>query len=384
MKTVSGLPVVLAALAAGLLIGGCVQVTRYDVYAPEYLSYDELRTKVVSVGADAAPEMSRTGKIYVKDHYVYVNELYEGVHVIDNSDPADPAVVAFIPIPGNVDIAILGTTLYADSYVDLVAIDIGDPVAAEEVFRIENAFPYNAWWGMWDEYDWGAMYEEVDEEEGIVVGWSYEETRTSVTSAGADYAALDAASGGAESTTGTGGSLARFTIVGDYLYALHGDYIPDPALYVCPTVVHKGGVSRPRSDSFLPDSVCYCYVSGLRSDDDPDYVLAFDEEWNHRGEGIVVAHVGGHVVWERDIDEFHARLEEQRAALAAEGRTMKIIRPTWSRWPERPAYPVRPWHERPGPFAGIAAFVLAILGGVVALIVRQRRAGKVAEEEARA
>jgi len=168
------------------------------------------------------------------------------------------------------------------------------------------------------------------------------------------------------------------------LAALHGDYIRYPALYVCPTVVQEGGVSRPRSDSFLPDAVCYCYVSGLRASDDKEYVLAFDEEWNHRHEGIIVARVGGQVSWERDIEGSHARLDKQRAALAAEGRTMKVIRPTWSRWPDRPAYPVRPWHERPGPILGLVALALAIIGGAVALVVRQRRLGKIADEETHA
>jgi len=161
----------------------------------------------------------------------------------------------------------------------------------------------------------------------------------------------------------------------DFAY-LFGDYISDSQLFVCPTVASEGHAPKRGGGRFVPENVCYCYVSGLRASDDKEYVLAFDEEWNHRGEGIIVAHVGGQVSWTCDIDAFHARLDEQRAALAAEGRTMKVIRPTWSRWPERPAYLVRPWHERPGPLAGIAALALVILGGAVALIVRQRRAAK--------
>ncbi len=223
MKISLRIPVLIAALTVAGLLAGC-QINQYDVYTPDYLSYENLRTKVVAVDPDAdeAPQMSRTGKIYVKDQYVYVNELYEGIHVIDNSDQTNPVVMAFIPIPGNVDMAILGTILYADSYVDLVAIDITDPTAAQEIHRVEDAFPYDAWWGMWDDRDWEDEYETPDEEEGIVVGWSYEETRTSVLTPQKDYAALE---GGGGDSSGTGGSMARFTIVGDYLYALHSSYI---------------------------------------------------------------------------------------------------------------------------------------------------------------
>ena len=58
------------------------------------------------------------------------------------TDPADPENMGFIEIPGNVDIAIKNNTLYADSYVDLVAIDISDIENPEEVNRVEDVFPY--------------------------------------------------------------------------------------------------------------------------------------------------------------------------------------------------------------------------------------------------
>ena len=38
-------------------------------------------------------------------------------YYVDVSDPADPQNIAFITIPGNVDIAIKENVLYADSYI---------------------------------------------------------------------------------------------------------------------------------------------------------------------------------------------------------------------------------------------------------------------------
>jgi len=199
-------------------------VTR-TVYEPEYLTFDELRT---AVRTSSPRTLGDTGKIYLKDDFVFVNELYEGVHVIDNSDPENPVITAFIEIPGNVDIAIRGTILYADSYVDLVALDISDPAVAVEVKRLEDIFPY-PYELVYDDalYDDDVRYEDFDVSEGIVVGWEEAGTETYDPD---DYLYDDADmvsggdSGAAESSsdTGTGGSLARFTIVDDYLYVLSG------------------------------------------------------------------------------------------------------------------------------------------------------------------
>jgi hypothetical protein len=177
-------------------------------------------------------EIDTTGKIYVKDSYLYINELYDGIHVIDNTDPSSPERIAFIPIPGNVDMAIKGTTLYADSYVDLVAIDIADPLNAVEVARIEDAFPYFTPWPWIEEgFVGGSQVENPDESLGVVVGWErtlIERERSSglseLTSAsGGDFAAPTGAN--RSGATGTGGSMARFTIVDPFLYALHESYI---------------------------------------------------------------------------------------------------------------------------------------------------------------
>lgn len=157
------------------------------------------------------------------------------------------------------------------------------------------------------------------------------------------------------------------------LGALHPEIVSDSELYACPSAWLAGRIPDSRSDEFLPEAVCYAYVSGLRAMDDGDIVLAFDEEWNHGGDGMNVAQIGGRVEWVRDVDALHARLDEQKAALAAKGRSMKIIRPPWSRWPDPPEYPVRPWHERPVVMILMIAGGLVIAALVVGLTVRARR-----------
>jgi len=220
---------VVFAAATVFVVTGCTDTELVSVFSPIYLSYSDLRTPVVAVDP---VDIGTTGKIYVKDSYIYVNELYEGIHVIDNTDPSSPEKIAFIPIPGNVDMAIKGTTLYADSYVDLVAIDVADPLNAVEVARIEDTFPYTTpspW--LAENFVAGSLVESPNESKGVVVGWELTRTERVRTD---DFLGVDlmgagdfAAPTGVNRTgaTGTGGSMARFTIVEPYLYALHESYI---------------------------------------------------------------------------------------------------------------------------------------------------------------
>ncbi len=207
------------------VVTGCTSYERVPVFSPIYLSYAELRTPVMAVDP---VDIGTTGKIYVKDSYIYVNELYDGIHVIDNTDPSSPQKIAFIPIPGNVDMAIKGTTLYADSYVDLVAVDIADVLNAVEVARIEDAFPYmtpSPW--IAEDFVAGSQVEAPDERIGVVVGWEQTGTERVPTNFILDVVNQNAADRAAAPTsaTGTGGSMARFTIVDPFLYALHDSYI---------------------------------------------------------------------------------------------------------------------------------------------------------------
>ena len=77
----------------------------------------------------------------VKEKWIFVSERLKGVQIIDNSDPASPVNVAFLQVPGNIDLAMKGDILYADSDVDLLAIDVSNPFAAFGTERLENIYP---------------------------------------------------------------------------------------------------------------------------------------------------------------------------------------------------------------------------------------------------
>jgi hypothetical protein len=197
----------------------------YLVNEPVYMSYENLRS---SFNVKSAQDIIQPGKLYFKDDQIYVNEYQLGIHVVNNADPSNPVVLKFIEIPGNVDLSIKGNILYADSYVDLLAIDISDLDNIQEVARIEDAFPY-----LLPEMDEGVV-EQIDEENGVVTGWRQVKKTEKVTQNSYPYGYYrewedgpvlmndGAITGGAEggSEFGVGGSMARFTLYNNYLYAV--------------------------------------------------------------------------------------------------------------------------------------------------------------------
>ena len=94
-----------------------------------------------SISFKEAQELQEPGKIYMLGKYIFVNEKYKGVHVIDNADPSNPQNLGFIRIPGCLDMAAKGATLYADNATDLVSIDLNDVKNPKVTSREEDVFP---------------------------------------------------------------------------------------------------------------------------------------------------------------------------------------------------------------------------------------------------
>lgn len=94
-----------------------------------------------SISFQPSRDLINPGKIYLKDFFIYINEKYEGFHVINNSNPRDPVNIGFLVVPGAIDVAIKDNILYADNAVDLVAINIADLDSAQVVSRNNEVFP---------------------------------------------------------------------------------------------------------------------------------------------------------------------------------------------------------------------------------------------------
>ena len=106
----------------------CREKRTYTFYEAVYKTKAAVREDIKS---GVSRPVENPGKIYTLGKYIFLNEIDKGIHVIDNTNPSQPRNIAFIAIPGNMDIAIKGNTLYADLYTDLVAIDISNPASVK-------------------------------------------------------------------------------------------------------------------------------------------------------------------------------------------------------------------------------------------------------------
>jgi hypothetical protein len=211
----------IASLLVTLAFWGCIKRDEYtfEVYKPVYKSFDAFRG---SFKSGPAKEIKQPGKIYFKDNYIFVNEVNKGIHVINNADPSNPIRLAFYEIEGNVDMAIRGNILFADSYIDLVSIDISDINNPVELSRLENAFPE-----VLPPFDRGLPIYELDRTKGVVVGWKVETVTAEYGGWGGwwggwwreQFLASDG-SGGGENSAGVAGSMARFMLHQHYLYSV--------------------------------------------------------------------------------------------------------------------------------------------------------------------
>jgi hypothetical protein len=206
-------PFVFLAFALFILVSGCVKdqcKSTYKIYVPLYKSVIDIRASIKS--GNARP-LQNTGKIYVYGNYVFVNEVNKGVHVINNANPASPQNVSFINIPGNVDIAVKDGHLYADSYADLFVLDISNPMNVKTEKFTEHVFPSYQY-----SRDSSTVLVDYIEKDTTVNCETYRAWNNCFqcryTAGGVMFSLSNAPS------TGQGGSMARFTIVNDYLYAV--------------------------------------------------------------------------------------------------------------------------------------------------------------------
>lgn len=202
-----------------VFLQGCLKdkVTRtYTIFTPVYESKDVV---LANIKSNSPHSIQSPGKIFLYGHYIFLNETDKGVHIIDNSNPSNPVKKAFINIPGNVDIAVKGNTLYADMYSDLISVDISDPLNVKLLKDVPGVFPERNYYSGGDFHQ---IY--VADPNKIIVSWVRKDTTVEERPVSGRFVTFDFAGGPlasmAKSTPGMGGSLARFSIVNDYLYAV--------------------------------------------------------------------------------------------------------------------------------------------------------------------
>lgn len=184
------------------------------VAVPVTVSMADFRT---SVEIQEPKSIKESGKIYSWKNYIFINDKNDGVHIIDNTDPFNPKNIKFLKIPRNMDIAIRDEKLYADNGMDLVVFDISNINTISEVARLENVFPN--YYEVAPEGVSFVDFENFDAQTEVIVGY-YTESRkieyTDVWTEDGPFFNNGASNEGGGS--GTGGSMARFSIKDNYLY----------------------------------------------------------------------------------------------------------------------------------------------------------------------
>ncbi|MFZ9235440.1 MAG: LVIVD repeat-containing protein [Algoriphagus sp.] len=198
-------------LASTLLFSCMDEVTStytFRTMMPVYLEMKDVRAK--SLAPIPAQEIENPGKIYIYNDFLLINEPSKGIHIFDNKNPANPINLSFIPIEGNVDLAINSDILYADNYVDLLAFDISNIRSIRLVNRIEDVFTHLY------QHSTGKI---ITFKDTVLTSdsprWEYNDMWTV-----RPGMSLLANMAKASQSYGTGGSMARFTLMDGHLFAV--------------------------------------------------------------------------------------------------------------------------------------------------------------------
>lgn len=191
----------------------------YVNYAPLYQDAEVFLERIRSM--DQEVKLLNPGKLMVLGNWKFVTDVNRGIHIYDDTNPVSPVKVAFLHVPGVLDIALKNKVLYANAFSALIAIDIENPRQARAIHMIPDAFP--------PVYSWGGPV--MDSLGNVAVAWRADTVYTcsyidwrgeEVMYDGAigvpDSGVKDAESGAP--SLGQNASLSRFAISADWLYTV--------------------------------------------------------------------------------------------------------------------------------------------------------------------
>lgn len=210
-----------------IALGACSDrtVKIYQANVPQYESFETFRATTFTM--QAPQTLSRPGKIYSYNNLLLINDLMTGIHFYDNANPAAPVNLGFLPIHANADMAVRNDLLFVDNYTDLLAFNISNPSAPTLVCRLNDVFDFSNY-GYISGLDNNFPTAEIDNSQGVVVGWKIDKTVEEVNSYynNWDYADFGGsiqngvANSNNLSSIGKAGSTARFALKDNILYTL--------------------------------------------------------------------------------------------------------------------------------------------------------------------
>ncbi len=216
-KFIIYVPIVLTVVFITALFFACKKsgtYKTYGIYKAVYKTTAQVRDQIKS---NAPTSVKTIGKIYVKDNFLFINEPNIGIHIFDNTDPANPINKAFISIPGCENMAVFGNNLYADCYTDLLSLDISNPLQVSLSGYVSNLFPERQYLSGF-RVDSGMVVVDWIKLKDTTVNVS--DYNTGIVYFDAPYILSLSANVPSSNTAGQGGSMARFTIQNQTLYTV--------------------------------------------------------------------------------------------------------------------------------------------------------------------
>jgi hypothetical protein len=199
----------------------CEREVTYLQSTPVFMTKDEIRQGTPVT--EAARSLEHPGQFYYYNQYILIAEKGEGIHIIDNHDPHSPRAVSFLSISGADNMSVKDNILYVNNFIDLLAIDITDIQQASLIGRTPDVFQ-----PIWEDINSGQVLVRYDINEvtermdcanyNALRRWNG--TLVDNFTFGSFEADATASAGSGNGAVGIGGSLARFTIIGDYLYSV--------------------------------------------------------------------------------------------------------------------------------------------------------------------
>jgi len=181
-------------------------------YYEDQIIYEEVLQPLAEIKAsfNVKPDfdISKPGNIYTYNQYLFVAEKFKGIHILDNTNPSNPVKVKFIELFGNENFVVVNNTLLADNGPDMLSIDISDLNNISLKHRETDVNTANIR---------GNQY---------VSGYNPIKKRVKVSCEGSRFESnrkmsdVSSASGSGVSS-GKGGSMAKFTVIDNYLYIVN-------------------------------------------------------------------------------------------------------------------------------------------------------------------
>lgn len=124
-----------------LLVVATASEPVYFYYSPILMERADLETSVEMY--NTPKPIAEPGKMCLYKNWVLLVENHKGVHLIDNSDPANPVRKAFLTVPGCVEVAVHNDVFYVNNAVDLVGVKVDfQALTATVLTRLRGVLPH--------------------------------------------------------------------------------------------------------------------------------------------------------------------------------------------------------------------------------------------------